>query len=245
MIEAGKSIQCSFEAFPSLPQVKRIKVADEMTVYETSIWIWTFGYLRGWRDAHAYGKSFRDNEIAGNMLPELSLSMLEHLGIQNPNHRVAVKQEIDVLFPKRKKNQCRVSTGMRPREVRHGSAISMNEMTATTSSTNITASEDDMGESVFSTSAGSSVEGQLESMVTRSRCLVLTLSSEQSLQVGERDHLKSIFAKFNYNIEVRPGEKPNSYILIFDDEQMALKAHAQSDEIGYKLVKYRDKRPRR
>merc|ERR550534_2099301 len=235
MIEAGKSIQCSFEAFPSLPQVKRIKVSDEMTVYETSIWIWTFGYLRGWRDAHVYGKSFWLNEIAGNMVPELSLSMLEHLGIQNPNQRVAIKQEIDFLFPKRKWNQCRVSTGMRPREESHGSAISIEEMTATTSSTEITASV----ESDFSTSAGSSVEGQLESMVSRSRCLVLTLSSEQRHQVGERDHLKSIFAKFNYNIELRPGEKPNSYILIFDDEQMALKANAQSDDIGYKLVKYR------
>jgi len=239
-------IASPFETFPVLPKENRLKIADEMTVYETSIWIWTFGYNLGWPEAQVYAKNFLDNAIAGDMLSSLSLTMLKvELGIQNINHRLTIKREIDFYFPKTNENKFKGPVGMGLRNKILGSVISTDELTGTISSMSIgSASVDCSVDSVFSTSAGSSADGQNDSTVPRSKCLVLSLRPEQRLQVGEMDYLKSIFAKFNYNIEVTFCDKPNSYILVFEDEEEALKARAQSDDLGYKLTKYRGRRPK-
>jgi len=235
----------SFDTFPYVPMMKRWAIADEMTVYETCMWIWTLGHSRGWQDAELYAKIFANNEISGSTLPELSLSILEeHLGIQNPNHRRAIRGEIDKLFPKTIKNHWRVPAGMDYGDERHQSVISMDESRATNHSMDTgSASLDTTVDSVFG-SVCSLEDGKITSSAFRRRCLILTLRPDQKFPVGaEADNLKTIFAKFNYNVEVKRGVKPNSYILIFDDEMMALKANAQSDDLGYKLVKCREKRP--
>jgi len=237
-----KRIGSPFETFPDALKEIRLKVADEMTVYETHVWIWTLGWNLGWPEAEVYAKSFLDNEIAGDMLSALSLVMLEkELGIHNFNHRNVIKREIDFYFQHTNENQFKVP-GMGLREEIHGSVFSTNELTATISSMSIGSAS--VVDSVFSISAGSSADGQLNSTVSRSRCLVLTLLPEQKLPFGEKEYLKSAFARFNYNVEITICEKPNSYILVFEDEEKALKARAQSDDLGYKLVKYRERRPK-
>jgi len=87
-------------------RVERVTVANEMTVYDTSIWIWTLGYNHGWLEAEWYAKMFQENHIAGNILPSLSLQNLEqNLGIQNPTHRMMIKSAVDYLFPSNKQEQ--------------------------------------------------------------------------------------------------------------------------------------------
>merc|ERR1712060_969949 len=175
-------------------------------------------------DAQAYAKSFFDNSISGDMLSALSLKMLkDDLGIQNTNHRMAIKRELDIYFPKTNENQFKVPAGMGLGHEIRGSVISTRELMGTLSS---------------------SVDGQSDSTVPRSRCLILTLRPDQRLPVGEKDYLKSVFAKFNYDVEITFSEKLNSYILVFKDEEEALKARAQSDDLGYTLTKYRERRPK-
>jgi len=241
-----KRIASPFETISAAPKENRLKIADQMTVYETSIWIWTLGYNLGWPDAQAYAKSFFDNSISGDMLSALSLTMLkDDLGIQNTNHRMAIKRELDIYFPKTNENQFKVPAGMGLGHEIRGSAISTKELMGTLSSMSIgSTSEDCQSDSVFSTSACSSADGQNDSTVPRSRCLILTLRPDQRLPVGEKDYLKSVFAKFNYNVEITFSEKLNSYILVFEDEEEALKARAQSDDLGYTLTKYRERRPK-
>jgi len=237
-----KHIGSPYETFPGAPKEIRLKVADEMTVYETSIWIWTLGYNLGWPEAKVYAKIFLDNAISGDVLSALSVIMLEEeLGIHNINHRIAIKREIDFYFQHTNENQFKVPAGMGLREEMHGSVISTDELTATNSSMSIGSASVD---SVFSNIAGLSVDGQLNSTVSRSRCLILTLLPDQRLPVGEKEYLKSKFARFNFNIEITICEKPNTYILVFEDEEKALKARAQSDDLGYKLAKYRERRPK-
>merc|ERR1712060_755730 len=185
-------------------------------------------------DAQAYAKSFFDNSISGDMLSALSLKMLkDDLGIQNTNHRMAIKRELDIYFPKTNENQFKVPAGMGLGHEIRGIVISTKELMGTISSMSIgSTSEDCQSDSVFSTSAGSSADGQNDSTVKRSRCLILTLRPDQRLLVGEKDYLKSVFAKLN------------SYILVFEDEEEALKARAQSDDLGYTLTKYRERRPK-
>merc|ERR1719295_1011814 len=85
---------------------QKVTVSSDMSVYETSIWIWTLGYNHGWLESEWYSKMFQENNIAGNILPSLSLQMLEqNLGIQNPTHRMTIKSAIDYLFPSYKQEQ--------------------------------------------------------------------------------------------------------------------------------------------
>jgi len=241
-----KRIASHYETIPAAPKENRLKIADQMTVYETSIWIWTLGYNLGWPDAPVYAKSFLDNGISGDMLSVLSFTMLkEDLGIQNTNHCMAIKRELDFYFPKTNKNQFEVPAGIGLRNEIRGSVVCSRELMGTNSSMSIgSTTEDCWSDSVFSTSAGSSADCQNDNTVPRSKCLILTLRPEQKLQVGEKDYLKSLFAKFNYNIEITFCEKLNSYILVFEDEEKALKARAQSDDLGYTLTKYRERRPK-
>jgi len=223
-----------------------LKIADEMTVYETSIWIWTLGYNLGWPDAQVYAHSFLDHAIRGDMLSALSLTMLKKdLGIKNTYHCIAIKREIDFCFPKTSEKLFKLPAGMGLRNEIRESIISTERLTASTIPMSIgSTSEDCKLDSVFSTSAGSSVDSQKDSTVPRTKCLILTLRPEQRLLVGEKDYLKSTFAKFNYNVEITSFEKLNSYILVFEDEVKALKARAQSDDLGYTLSKYRERRPK-
>jgi len=241
-----KRIASPFETITAAPKENRLKIADEMTVYETSIWIWTLGYNLGWPEAQAYAKNFFDNGISGDMLSALSLTMLkEDLGIQNTDHRMVIKRELDFYFPKTNENQFKVPAGMGLRNEIGGSVIFTNELMGSISSMSFgSTSEDCQSDSVLSTSAGSSADGEKNTTVPRSKCLILTLRPEQRLPVGEKDYLKSIFAKFGYNIEITSCKKLNSYILVFEDEEKAMQARAQSDDLGYTLIKYRERRPK-
>jgi len=200
--------------------------------------------MRGWQDAVLYAKSFAHHEITGIMLPELSLSILEkHLGIRNPDHRRAIKGEIDKIFPWTTKNHRRVQPGTDCGHERNQSSISMGEVMPTNHSMDSGSTSLDTTVDSVCGSVCSLEDGQIISSALRRRSLKLTLSPDQRVPDGEEDHLKTVFAKSNYNIEVVRGVKPNSYVLIFDDEKMALKANAQCDDLGYKLVKCREKRP--
>jgi len=240
MIEAAEKrcIASSFVAYPAVLIQVRFTIANQMTPEETSIWIWTLGYNFGWLDAESYAKSFWDQQIWGNMLPELSLRELEEdLGINNRNHSKAIMREIDLCFPGVKENH------LGTEEQRQGSVVFMDESMAPSISIH-TGSDSvyDMQESVLSAEVSLSDS----STVPITRCLVLTLFPWQKFALGPKQHVKNLFSKFNYNIEVvRSREKDNSYILVFDNEEKALKANAQFKTSRYQLSKYYPRRPSR
>jgi len=71
-----------------------------MTVDETANWIWTLGWYHGWEEAHGYHQNFRDQEISGILLPELTVEFLKlKLGIANERHRLIIMSTIRKLFP--------------------------------------------------------------------------------------------------------------------------------------------------
>jgi len=175
------------------------------------------------------------------MLPELSLRQLEEdLGINNQTHRLEIKRAIDKCFPGAKANHLGLE------EQRQGSVVFMEESKSPSISMR-TGSDSvyDMQESVWS--ADLSLSGRkMISKVPNARCLVLTLLPEQKVELGSKQLVKILFLRSNYNVEVvRVREKDNSYILIFDDEEKALKANAKFKIAGYKLSKYRPRRPSR
>jgi len=149
-----------------------------MTVWETSIWIWTLGYNFGF-EAQFYAKSFYDNEIDGSKLPTLSLYMLQvDLGIHNRNHCTAIKGQIDICFPG-------VQIGMGLEEQIQGSVVSSHRfMAPSTSMRTSSVSVYDMPESVLSHDASFSVDSKISSTVPIGRCLVLTLPPEQKVPLG-------------------------------------------------------------
>merc|ERR1719447_2511729 len=108
-------------------RVQRVTVANDMTVYETSIWIWTLGYNQGWLEAEWYSKRFQENHISGNILPSLSLQMLKQLGIHNPTHCMMIISAIDYLFPSNKQEQLKAPIEIGLGEKRQGSVASNEE----------------------------------------------------------------------------------------------------------------------
>jgi len=82
-----------------------------------------------------------------------------------------------------------------------------------------------------------------DSTLSRNERLVLTPGLWQRVRVGEKDGFMSMFAKSNNSFEATFSEKPNSYTLVFDDEETALEAKAQSKTLEHNLTKYCDRRP--
>jgi len=223
----------------------KVTTADKMTLIETSIWIWTLGYNSGWPEAEQYSKFFRENDIGGNMLPSLSLHILQYcLGIQNPNHCMTIKSAIDFLFPNTKERQFKA-----PIDIERGvDSKDYRGYLRRATYTNI-GSVDVMSESVTSSFTSASGDSSMnsrtlqfgEKTVSRSRCLILTLRRDQISLVRTSEQLKSRFAEFDYTVEIHPNSmKPNSYIAIFDGKEKALKASAQCKVIGYDLAEYHD-----
>jgi len=129
--------------------LQKVTVADKMTLIETSMWIWTLGYSCGWPEAEQYSKIFRENDIDGNLLPLVSLHILQnYLGIRNPNHCMTIKSAIDLLFPNTKERQFKA-----PFDIERG-VDSKDERESQSSATS--GSVDVISESVFSTTFTSS-----------------------------------------------------------------------------------------
>lgn len=148
-------------------RVQRVKVANDMTVYETSIWIWTLGYNHGWLLAEWYSKRFEENHIDGNILPSLSLQMLEqNLGIKNPTHRMMIKSAIDYLFPSNKQEQLKAPIEIVFEEKRQGIVASNEELESINSEMcTPRGSVDGMSESGFSTNSSSSGDSPMNSTI--------------------------------------------------------------------------------
>jgi len=80
-----------------------------------------------------------------------------------------------------------------------------------------------------------------QNIVSKNRCLILSLNPNRQVSLRETELLKSRFAEFNYGVKILPiSSNSDSYIIIFDNEQNALKACARSKAIGYNLAKYVD-----
>jgi len=242
--------------YPALTEptpLQKVTCAEEMTVYETSIWIWTLSYNNGWLEAEWYSRNFQNNDVTGNILPSLSLDILQHiLGIKNPDHRMTIKSAIDFLFPNAKKEEQFKARKIGLGEISQGCVDSSDELGSLNSLTFSTSgSADDMSESGCSTIASLPRDNHMTSMiqvgqntVSKNRCLILSLGPDQKVSFQETDQLKSRFAALNYNVKILPNSsKPDSYIIIFDDEQNALKGLAQSKAIGYNLARYGDRQP--
>jgi len=147
--------------------VQRVTVANNMTVYETSIWIWTLGYNHGWLEAEWYSKRFQENNIAGNFLASLSLQMLEqNLGIKNPTHRMTIKSAIDYLFPSYKQEQLKAPIEIEFGEKMPGNVASNEELESLNSKICTPCdSVDEMSESGCSTNSSLSRESPINSTI--------------------------------------------------------------------------------
>jgi len=229
-------------ASSSITKPTRFTLAHEMTVFETSMWIWTFGWNNRWPEAKVYSESFSKNAITGYLLPTLSLSMLkEDLGIQNVDHCMAIKNYIDCHFQKTNLLQCGVPIIRGPGEENGRSTFSMDEATTIRSSMSIASASE------VNTDASLS-ECQADSMSLK-KTLVLTLPSEQRIPVGEKEHVKSIFAMLNYKVQIFEHKNPNKYKVVFEDKDkaleanVALKANVEFANLGYTIAKDRAPRP--
>jgi len=237
-----------YSSIPETTPVQKFTLVEEMTVYETSIWIWTLGYNNRWPEAEWYAINFQKNAVAGYMLPSLSLDILKHyLGVQNPNHRMAIRSAINFLFSNTTKaEQYKAPTEIGLGDARQGSVDSSDELESLSSLTCSTSgSVEDMSESNC-TPRDNYMNNMLvaENSVSKNRCLILSLNPYQQFSLRETEQLRSRFAEFNYTVKILPNSsKPNSYIIIFDNEQNALKAFARSKAIGYNLAKYGDGHP--
>merc|ERR1719233_1721283 len=80
-------------------KVAHLTVADMMSIEETSIWIWTFGFGNGWEEATYYATAFKRNGISGKNLPELTDEKLKGMSISNFFHRMTILYKIKQLFP--------------------------------------------------------------------------------------------------------------------------------------------------
>jgi len=229
----------------SITKDVRFKVADEMTVYETAIWIWTFGWNNRWAEAKVYSESFFKNQIKGDLLSSLSLSMLEEdLGIHNPDHCMAIKHYIDVHLQETNLHQCGSPIAIGPAEQSQGSTGSLDQATTFRSSMRIaSASEDSLADSVCNNDASLFFFKCYEDSISSKRTLVLTIRPEQRDPVREKENVKSILAKLNYKVQIYEYETPDKYILIFEDKEKALKANIEFATLGYQLEKYLETRP--
>jgi len=238
-------------ASSSISKYTNVTVVHEMTVYQTSIWIWTFGWNNTWAECKVYSESFFKNEIKGDQLSALTLAMLEKdLGIRNVDHCMAIKNYIDWHFQATNLHQCGVPIVIGPGEESQRSTVSMGEVTTIRSSMSIaSASEDNMADSVFNTDESLS-ECKADSR-SLEQTLVLTLRQERRVLVGEKEHVKSIFAKLNYKVQIFEHKVPNKYKLVFEDKEkaleanVALKANVELATLGYTIAKYREPRPSR
>jgi len=264
-----------YSSIPETTPVQKFTLVEEMTVYETSIWIWTLGYNNRWPEAEWYSINFRKNAVAGYMLPSLSRDILKYcLGVQNPNHRMAIRSAIEFLFPNTKKDeQFKAATESGLGDARHGSVYSGFKLESHSSLTCSTSGfvedmsvsdctsprnhdmsvsdctsprNNDMSVSDCTSPRNNYMNDTLvrENIVSENRCLILSLNPYRQISLRETEQLKSRFAEFNYTVKILPNSsKPNSYIIIFDNEQNALKACARSKAIGYNLAKYSDRHP--
>jgi len=78
-----------------------VTIVDEMTVEQTSRWIFTFGSHRGWPQQEEYAEAFKKNNIHGEILCTLTDDMLESdLEIKNQTHRNELLSAIQrLLYP--------------------------------------------------------------------------------------------------------------------------------------------------
>jgi len=77
-----------------------VSFAHLMTIEETAIWIWTFGYHRGWQEAETCAINFRLNNVSGAFLPQLNDHNLQFfVGITKSEHRGEVLSAVRYLFP--------------------------------------------------------------------------------------------------------------------------------------------------
>jgi len=229
-------------ASSSITKPTRFTPVHQMTVFETSIWIWTFGWNNRWPEGKVYSESFSKNAITGYLLPTLSLAMLkEDLGIQNVDHCMAIKNYIDCHFQKTNLLQCGVPIIRGPGEESQRSTVSMDEATTIRSSMSIASASE------VNTDASLS-ECQADSM-SLEKTLVVTLPSEQRIPVGEKEHVKSVFAMFDYKVQIFEHKNPNKYKVVFEDKakaleaNVALKANVEFANLGYTIAKDRAPRP--
>jgi len=73
---------------------------ERMTSDDTSSWIWRYCHNQGWDEAAYYAENFKEQEITGRVLKDLSDRDLKiSLKIMNPSHRNGLLYAIQNLFP--------------------------------------------------------------------------------------------------------------------------------------------------
>jgi len=242
----------------------KVTRADEMTIDETAMWIWTYGHFAGWEEAEIYSISFKENNISGELLPMVTAELMRNdLNITNANHRSVIKSVISLLFADKEKGYS--SPRLFPKEhkvleCQQKRKFSDEELASDCDSImdwRSSRSSIDMSESCdsscFSTISRRSSSSGVSSMkrpwkanenTHLSRQLILKLLPEQRDFLGLIELLEKKFAEQDYNVLIKRSEtKDKCFTVDFKDRCSALHALAEAEIIGYKLSKSRPRRP--
>jgi len=236
----SQPITCPLMCHP-IHSMYGVTIAHEMTTTQTSLWIWTLGFRMGWQEAERYSMSFKEQAISGYNLPKITVEFMKSdLGIKNHIHCLVIKSAIEWLFPSFNPFTVEVfeseneSASWEMKMFNSGMGESNSYMNITLDST--------LGRSTSGVHMNSIAK--TENPALRSRQLILTLRPEQQVTYRQIDHLKRKFSEFNYIVEIgHSSTKPGAYVVVFENDKMAQEANVRARDIGFKLSKYRPKRP--
>jgi len=222
---------------------------QNMNKVQTSYWIWTIGWTKGWKEAKSYAIKFWEHDIEGSHLEYLTRWFLEEeLHIMNSSHRDVILESIGHLT-----SNTSVGTGSLDEYSRNSAQSSIDSSywsSATECSTSFMEIGSEWGRmrsnrNLLSESSSQST-GWPQVIPSRGRrSLVLTL--KQDAGKGCRQLIADIERKFqdnDYGVMVEPWYyQPNSFIVTFNDCKSMMKALNDADNLGYHLEKRLQKRP--
>jgi len=228
----------------------QVSIVDKMTVDETAKWIWTLAEWNGWSEGIVYYKSFKDNDICGRMLKNLTKELLEFdLGVSKLGHRQVILLTIKRLFPSQynmappvqRPSIASISTYGGIRHVpgsENGSSTGQYLNSASQESFHLETC-DFMSDSCYSKSS-------VRTSTSEDKTL-LRGSSGRSMHQKPRLHLlcdtntvrdisviRNRFLDFNLIVTVKPSG--DHYIVAFQNFVQAKHALHHAKEIGYRLA---------
>jgi len=239
--------------------------APSMSVEQTSIWIWTFGYQRCWIEAEYYATQFNLWRVHGKVLPMLMDDGLKRIGILDNFHREMILSVIRWLFPSNSENDmsstCASSvTAMGERssdELDEGKYFEELESSISSSQSDESVeSSRCFRESFFETRRLGKARKRLTSRMAdiantatslRTKKTFLWPNSDES-KLNEEKQMKCFYSKFkklgydDFKIS-RRNVNDGSFVVEFADVRVAQKALNEAQEIGNILKSKKFKRP--
>jgi len=223
--------------------------APLMSVWQTSIWIWTFGYKRRWIEAEYYATQFQLWRVDGNVLPTLTDDDLKRMRIFDNFHRYVILSVIRQLFPSNSEGDMSSTCASSVTGVGESLPDQMDEWQYFEESEySISPSQSD--ESIKSSPKKfTSGMANLDKIATSLRTKKISLwpNSDES-KLNEENQIKCFYSKFkqlgydDFKIS-RRNVSDGSFVVEFADVRVAQKALNEAQEIGNILKPKKLKRP--